>query len=150
MEMRVSAEVVVWRGGSAMEEHVRIAAILRIVYSGLGLVASAIVFLVFGGLAVLAAVADPSSAHQSASVLTLIGVWIAALVGICGLPGVIVGWGMLRYRPWARILGIILAFLDLPAFPLGTALGIYSLWVLLNPQVAEMFEYGGPVSPPRF
>jgi hypothetical protein len=133
-----------------MEEHVRIAAILRIAYSGLGLVAAAIVFLVFGGIAVLAAVTDPSSAHESFPALVVIGVCIAALVGILGLPGVIVGWGMLRYRPWARILGIVFAFFDLPAFPLGTALGVYTLWVLLNPQVAEMFEYGGPIAPPRF
>ena len=133
-----------------MVEHVRIAAILRIVYSGLGLLAAAIVFLVFGGLAVLAAVADPSSAHQSVPVLTVIGVWIAVIVGILGLPGVIVGWGMLHFRPWARILGIIFAILDLPTFPVGTALGIYTLWVLMNPEVAEMFEHGGPISPTPF
>jgi hypothetical protein len=131
-----------------MEEHVRFAAILRIAYSGLGLLIAAVVFLVFGGLAMLAAVAEPSSAHESVPVLTAFGVCIAALVGILGLPGVIVGLGMLRFRPWARILGIVFAFFDLPAFPLGTALGIYSLWVLLNPQVAEMFEYGGPIGPP--
>jgi hypothetical protein len=133
-----------------MDEHVRIAAILRIAYSGLGLVAAAIILLVFGGLAVLAAVADPSTAHQSFPALTVIGVCIATIVGILGLPGVIVGWGMLRFRPWARILGIIFAFFDLPAFPLGTALGVYTLWVLLNPQTAELFEYGGPMAPPRY
>jgi hypothetical protein len=133
-----------------MDEHVRIAAILRIAYSGIGLLAAAIVFLVFGGLGILAAVAEPSSAHESVPALWAIGACIAALVGILGLPGVIVGLGMLRFRPWARILGIVFAFFDLPAVPLGTALGIYSLWVLLNPQTAELFEYGGPITPSRF
>jgi hypothetical protein len=56
-----------------------------------------------------------------------------------GIVGIIVGWGLLDRQSWARILAIILGFLSLLHFPLGTALGIYTLWVLL-PAYSEM-EY---------
>jgi len=41
------------------------------------------------------------------------------------------GWGLLQRQPWARMLTIVLAFLALFNIPFGTALGIYTLWVLL-------------------
>ena len=54
----------------------------------------------------------------------------------CFVPGVIVdvvaGYGLLNYKSWAHILAIILAILNLCLFPIGTALGIYALWVLLQ------------------
>jgi hypothetical protein len=40
------------------------------------------------------------------------------------------GFGLLNRRPWGRIVAIIAAVLALLKFPLGTALGIYTLWVL--------------------
>ena len=48
-----------------------------------------------------------------------------------GLLGVIAGWGLLDRQPWARILAIVLAVFTLFHLVLGTALGIYTLWVLL-------------------
>lgn len=68
------------------------------------------------------------------------GIEMAAFsVAIFAALEFIVGWGLLDRRPWARILGIVLAFLALLSFPLGTALGIYTLWVLL-PSTSEQ-EY---------
>ncbi|MEO8596345.1 MAG: zinc ribbon domain-containing protein [Candidatus Solibacter sp.] len=48
-----------------------------------------------------------------------------------GVLGLIAGWGLYERRHWARILAIVLAFLNLLHPPLGTALGFYTLWVLL-------------------
>jgi hypothetical protein len=42
------------------------------------------------------------------------------------------GYGLLQYKPWARIVAIVVAILGLTSFPLGTALGIYALWALLS------------------
>jgi ABC-type spermidine/putrescine transport system permease subunit I len=41
-------------------------------------------------------------------------------------------WGLLQRKPWARMLALILGFLALLHFPLGTALGIYTIWVFLT------------------
>lgn len=49
------------------------------------------------------------------------------------------GMSLLRRKPWGRVLGIVLAIFALFKFPVGTALGIYTLWVLA-PGVSGM-EY---------
>jgi hypothetical protein len=41
------------------------------------------------------------------------------------------GWGLLERQPWARMLTIVLGALHLINVPFGTALGAYTLWVLL-------------------
>jgi len=46
------------------------------------------------------------------------------------IAGMIAGGGLLAHSPWARVLTIVLACISLIHFPLGTALGIYTLWVL--------------------
>jgi zinc-ribbon domain len=51
------------------------------------------------------------------------------LVG-AGISGVI-GGGLLARQSWARMLAIIFGGLSLLDIPFGTALGIYTLWVLL-------------------
>jgi predicted nucleic acid-binding Zn ribbon protein len=48
-----------------------------------------------------------------------------AVVGFIG------GWGLLQRDPWARVLLLVLAFISLIHPPFGTALGVYTLWVLL-------------------
>ena len=67
-------------------------------------------------------------------VRSVAGVFVAT-----GLIGVIAGWGLYERRSWARILAIVLAFISLVHPPFGTAIGIYTLWVLL-PASSEM-EY---------
>jgi len=67
---------------------------------------------------------------------------VGAITGLFmfkGLLGILAGWGLLERQGWARILAIVLAFLSLIHFPLGTALGVYTLWVLL-PGTSEI-EY---------
>ena len=44
--------------------------------------------------------------------------------------GVIAGWGLMNRRPWARSMAIVFGCLALLNIPVGTALGIYTLWVL--------------------
>jgi uncharacterized membrane protein (DUF2068 family) len=58
---------------------------------------------------------------------------------VTGVLGLIAGWGLLERQSWARILAIVLAFLSVIHFPLGTAIGAYTLWVLL-PAASEQ-EY---------
>ena len=62
------------------------------------------------------------------------------------LPGVIAyalaGYGLLKYKSWARILAIILAILNLILFPIGTVIGIYTLWAMFNDETKALFEAG--------
>ena len=73
-----------------------------------------------------------------------IGLVFAIFIAALGLPSLICGWGLLNYKPWARVLGIILSGLQLANFPFGTVLGGYGLWVLLNDDTKRMLEAGDP------
>lgn len=50
---------------------------------------------------------------------------------VFGAVGIVAGWGLMQRRHWARVLAIVLSFLRLLNFPFGTALGIYTLVILL-------------------
>jgi hypothetical protein len=54
--------------------------------------------------------------------------------------GGIVGWGLLSRQSWGRMLALVLGCLNLLDFPLGTALGIYTLWVLLPAQSGQEYQ----------
>ena len=59
-------------------------------------------------------------------------VWgsILLILALFGVAHLVLAWGLFERQPWARFLGIILGILALVRFPLGTALGVYTLWVL--------------------
>jgi hypothetical protein len=80
---------------------------------------------------------------DAAVAIPIIGIAGTALVGfllLLSLPGLITGFGLLKYQPWARILGLVLSALNLINIPFGTALGIYGLWVLLNKDTERLFS----------
>jgi hypothetical protein len=54
--------------------------------------------------------------------------------------GLAAGVGLLNRQPWARMLAIVLAFINLIEMPLGTALGIYTLWTLLPAKSEEEYR----------
>lgn len=54
--------------------------------------------------------------------------------------GFLAGWGLLQRERWARTLTLVLSFLALLNIPLGTALGVYSLWVLLPEQSEREYQ----------
>lgn len=132
-----------------MESHVRILAILRIVAGCLGVLIAAVALLAFGGLAGLLAATEAAREEEAwiaVPVLAAIGGALFFLMLIVSLPSIIAGAGLLKYRPWARILTIVLSAIDLLNVPLGTALGIYGLWVLLARDSQTLFERRfGPV-----
>lgn len=55
--------------------------------------------------------------------------------------GFFTGWGLLNRQPWARTLAIVFGVISLFFhFPLGTALGVYTLWVLLPAHSEAEYE----------
>jgi len=57
-----------------------------------------------------------------------------------GVLGIVAGWGLLDRQPWSRWLALVLGFVNLIHIPFGTALGIYTLWVLLPAQSEREFR----------
>ncbi|HET7100430.1 MAG TPA: hypothetical protein VFJ52_04705, partial [Terriglobia bacterium] len=107
-----------------IEKHTRILAILWLAVSIVRLVPAFALW--FGSGMALHFVPFPFRAF----VVPIAG-FIGALLFATAVLGFLAGWGLWNYRSWARMLAIILGVIALIHFPLGTALGIYTLWVLL-------------------
>jgi hypothetical protein len=63
---------------------------------------------------------------------------------VLALPGLAAGYRLLKRQAWGRILALVVGFLDLVNFPVSTAIGIYTLWVLLQDSAATYFARGAP------
>ena len=126
-----------------METHVKVLAVLHIVLGALGVL---IGLGVFAGLVHLDA--DPDAA-VAIPILGGIGEIVLIVLLVLSVPGIIVGVGLLSFRPWSRILAIVLSILHILNIPFGTAIDIYSLWVLFSNEGARLFEPRTVASVPR-
>ena len=73
-------------------------------------------------------------------IIGVTGLALVLLVGALSLPGIIVGIGLLKYRSWARIFGIVLSIFGLIWIPFGTVVGVYGLWVLFSRDTERLFD----------
>lgn len=124
-----------------MKQHVSILGILYIVFGALGVILALTLLLIFGGAAGIvhmAASSDPDAA-VAVPVLGVLGIVLFLVVVVLSVPGLIVGIGLVKFRSWARVGGLVLSALNLLNFPFGTALGAYGLWVLLSKETEAVF-----------
>lgn len=117
-----------------MATHIKVLAWLHIVF---GLFGSFIALLVFGGTMISLPFAGSLS---NSAIVGITGTFVSLLLGGMSLLQLVAGWGLLGRKSWARILTIVLGVISLIRFPLGTALGIYTLWVLMSKDGAAQFE----------
>ena len=119
-----------------MEQHIKILAILFLVLGILGLI-GALAMLALGGVAAAGIGSqvgnDPDAAGGALAAGGCMTV-IAVFIGVLSLPSLATGWGLLKHKSWSRVLGIIVSILSLPSVPIGTAIGVYGLWVLFNEE----------------
>jgi hypothetical protein len=121
------------QGESRMAGHVRLLGIFWLALSAFRLIPGAILLIVSGaGWTFL-----PSDVPAFVPVL-LAG--LGGLLSITAVAGIVAGWGLLSREPWARILALVLGCLGLLDLPFGTAIGVYSLWVLMQPEAEQEFR----------
>ncbi|MDA2937642.1 hypothetical protein MYX75_05190, partial [Acidobacteria bacterium AH-259-A15] len=116
-----------------MEKHVTILGALYIAFAVLGLLCALIVFVsvVGGGLL--------SGDREAVAITSIVGPAVALFLILISGPGLIGGIGLLQRRSWARMLVLVLGFLNLINIPFGTVLGIYTIWVLMKDESARLF-----------
>lgn len=117
-----------------METNVKIIGWLHIVLNVLALVA---------GLCVSALVLGGGLISQDDTAITVTAIVALVLAGFfvfLAIPGLVAGIGLLSFKNWARILAIILAVLNLMNIPIGTALGVYTLYVMLDDETSALFN----------
>jgi len=121
-----------------VQEHIRLLGILWLAVSALNAV----------GGAVLIIIANTLFLHVSEmGVPAVQAMWlhpflqaIGFLILVKAAFGFLAGWGLLQRESWARMMTLILSFFALFNVPFGTALGIYSLWVLLPAESERDYE----------
>jgi hypothetical protein len=118
-----------------MRQHVKVVGALHIGLGGLGILVACLV------LAILVGVGRVADDPDASRFLDLIGVIVFVFLFVISVPGIIGGLGLLQEREWARILVLILAGLNLFNIPIGTAVGIYSIWVLLQEETVQLFTH---------
>jgi hypothetical protein len=90
-----------------------------------------LVVIIFGGLI--------SGDSEAITITGIVGTTLCGFFLLLSVPEVIGGIGLLKRRGWAKILVLIISILDLVNIPIGTAIGIYAIWVLLNEKTALLF-----------
>jgi len=111
-----------------MDTHTRVAAVLHIVYGALGAGFLLIAMLIASGVAAFA------PGIQLPAFVWALGTWIFAVLMLLPIAEIIAGIYLLKGTRTARAFVIVFGVLDLIHFPVGTVLGIYTLWALLRTQ----------------
>lgn len=129
---------IMYGGGRRVAEHVFVLGILHTVYSAF--IAIGGVGLIFLGKVILEWIIQMSPRNPPppfiGPLLELVG-WILLIRAGAGIAA---GIGLMQRAPWARIFTLVIGFICLPSFPFGTALGIYTIWVLLSAGAGQEYE----------
>ena len=121
---------------SRLEHHLHILGVLWMVIGGLFLIPAA-GLLIFGGSARFVLHRQDVMPHFLPLFICIAGSTLLILAA----GGVCVGLGLMQRAPWARTVALILGVLALFHFPLGTSLGVYTLWVLLADENGDEYRY---------
>jgi hypothetical protein len=122
-----------------MNTHVKVLGALQIAFGVIGLLFAVLMLFVFGGAAgIVGATGDPD-ARIAIPIIGLTGMALTGFLTLTSLPSLIVGVGLLKFRPWARIAGIVLSIVVLVMVPFGTIIGAYGLWVLFSKDTERLF-----------
>jgi hypothetical protein len=118
---------------SRLAGHIRLLAIFWFALSAFRLIPGMFLIMFFGSRSNFL---GPDVPVFVPAILQAVGVLMIVVAAL----GLMVGWGLLERRPWARMLAIVLACLSLMDMPFGTAVGIYTLWLLLPAKSEEDYR----------
>lgn len=117
-----------------VQEHLNLVAILWLAFSAFNAIGGLVLIIVANTIFVHGRVNAPPFLH---SLLSVLGVFILAKSAV----GLAAGFGLMQRETWARTLVLILAFIALfTSIPFGTALGVYTLWVLMPRESKQEYE----------
>jgi hypothetical protein len=120
-----------------VEKHITLAAALNLGFGILGVLMAMLVFVVMVGSGLLSG--DP----EAIRILSVVGTLMAFFLTVTSVPQIIGGIALLKRRSWSRILLLVVSVLELLNLPLGTALGIYTIWVLIHDDTKRILEAEG-------
>jgi len=121
-----------------LQLHVPVVGWLLIVGHAIFLLVGLFVFVLLTGIGIA------SGEREAMTILTTVGTAVGLLLVVLGIPGLVAGAGLLARKTWARILAIVVGILGLVNFPIGTVIGAYTLFVLMQDAAPEYFAPRAP------
>jgi hypothetical protein len=120
-----------------VKTHINVVGLIHLVT---GLLFTALALLVSVGLLVFAPAFNGAPPWSPEDAVAIVGITLAisSLFFVIGIPSLIAGIGLLKQKAWARTLAIVVAILALFSFPVGTIVGIYTLWVLTRQETGQL------------
>lgn len=120
---------------STMKKHVTFVAALHIGFSIIGIFGAFALFFIlrFAG----SFVEDVDVAN---TVLHFVGIFLPFVILVVSIIGLAGGIGLMGYKKWARILVLIISAIDCLNIPLGTLVGVYSIWALMQDESVKLFS----------
>jgi hypothetical protein len=120
---------------SKMKKHVTVVGALQIGFSTLWLIAAIVLLIVFNF-----AKGFVENDEVAVRVLGFLSYILPAFIGTIALLGLVGGIALLSYRSWARVLVIIVSALGCLNIPIGTLVGVYTIWVLMQDETVKLFN----------
>ncbi len=117
-----------------MQRHVSLLGLLHLILGCFGLLVALVVFVALVGGGIL------SGEAGAFFVTTTLGTIIGLFLTVISLPSVIAGLGLMARKSWARPLTLVVSVFHLFNIPFGTALAVYSFWVLLKDETVALLE----------
>jgi predicted lysophospholipase L1 biosynthesis ABC-type transport system permease subunit len=121
-----------------VQEHVHLLGILWLAISAMNTIGAVVLYIVANTL--MAHLHEMGAPDAPTSFLRPLLTALAFIVLAKAACGFLAGWGLLQREPWARVVALVLGFVSLFNIPFGTAVGVYTLWVLLPGQSQEEYD----------
>jgi hypothetical protein len=119
-----------------MRLHINVLGTLHLVWGAFGVMTGlSLGILAAGTRAALAGGAFGLGERAAIAVLAVVG----GVLVLGGAVTVMTGWAIRRCSPRGRLAALALAIPNLVLVPFGTALGVYTMWVLLNNEARRAF-----------
>ena len=113
--------------------HLAVVGWLQIVNSLLGIIAG-----IFAATLILG-VGMVTEDAVALRIMTVTAASLGGLLFVLGVPGLVAGIGLLRRASWSRVMALVLSAFELVAFPIGTLLAVYTVFVLSQQAAIDAF-----------
>ncbi len=118
-----------------MKKHVTIVGALQIGFSSLWLIAAIVLYFVFNF-----ARGQVGDDETALNVLGFLAIALPLFLGVISILGLVAGIAVLSYKGWGRIITIIVSALGCFNIPIGTLVGVYTIWVLMQDDTVKLFN----------
>ena len=125
---------------SRVQSHIQLLGILWFAISALNAVGGLVLFVLGNTLFPHLREMKDMPPDVPVGFLTALFTTLGILVLAKAACGFIAGWGLMKRDSWARIVALVLAFISLFNIPFGTAIGVYTMWVLLPGQSQQEYD----------